>query len=130
MKKPAFFSGLLMLVVGALLALAAMFWLPHCGGEKPMRCIWMLHAVCGVGLVVAISGVLMQFAARGVAMGLQIANVLNGLLVVALSTFLIGACPNPLMGCHTVTEPILVVCGAVLALIALVDFWRLSKKQD
>ena len=72
----------------------------------------------------------MQFAARGVAMGLQIANVLNGLLVVALSTFLIGACPNPLMRCHTVTEPILVVCGAVLALIALVDFWRLSKKQD
>ena len=71
MKKPAFFSGLLMLVVGALLALAAMFWLPHCGGEKPMRCIWMLHAVCGVGLVVAISGVLMQFAARGVAMGLS-----------------------------------------------------------
>ena len=130
MKKPALLSGLVMLVIGALLALAAMFWLPHCGGEKPMRCVWMLAAVSGSGLLIAVTGVVMQFASRQIAMGLQIANVLNGLLVVALSTFLIGACPNPLMRCHTVTEPILVVWGAAIALIALVDFWRLSKKLD
>lgn len=130
MKKPAFASGFVMLVIGALLALAAMFWLPHCGGEKTMRCVWMLASVSGVGMLIAVTGVVMQFASRQIAMGLQAANVLNGLLVLALSTFLIGACPNPLMRCHTVTEPILVVWGAAIAVIALVDLWRLSKKQD
>ncbi len=130
MKKPAFFSGFLMMIVGAALALAAMYGLPHCGGETPMRCIWMLRAVGGLGMVIAVLGVAMQFAAREIAMGLQIANALNGILVVSLATFLIGACPNPLMRCHTITEPVLVVWGAAIALVALADFWRLSKKHD
>ncbi len=127
--KPAFFSGLLMLVLGALTAFAALMWLPHCMATPPMRCIWMTRAVASAAACVALLGVFIQFAERGVAMGLQIANVVLGLLIVALATVVIGPCPNPLMKCHTTTEGALVIAGAVLALVALADFWRLSRRR-
>lgn len=127
--KPAFFSGLLMLVLGALTACAALLWLPHCMATPPMKCVWMTHAVAATAGAVAILGVITQFADRGVAMGLQIANVVLGLLIIALATVVIGPCPNPLMKCHTTTEGALVIAGAVLALVALADFWRLSRRR-
>lgn len=127
--KPGFLSGFLMMVLGGALAVAAAFFLPHCGGDKPMRCVWMLHAVCGAGFSVALLGVAMQFVGRGIAMGLQIANAVNGLLILALSTVLIGACPNPMMKCHTISEPILVVWSLVIVVAALLDLWRLSRQH-
>lgn len=127
--KPGFLSGFLMMVLGGALAVAAAFFLPHCGGDKPMRCVWMLHAVCGAGFSVALLGVAMQFVGRGIAMGLQIANAVNGLLILALSTVLIGACPNPMMKCHTISEPILVVWSLIIVVAALLDLWRLSRQH-
>lgn len=127
--KPGFLSGLLMMALGGALALAAAFWLPHCRGDVTMRCVWMLHAVCGAGFAVAVLGGLMQFVGREIAMGLQIGNAVLGLLILALSTVLIGACPNPLMKCHTTTEPILVVWALVISAAALADLWRLSRQH-
>ena len=49
--KPNFLSGFLMVLVGALVAFASLFWLPHCGGETPMRCVWLLRACAGVGFI-------------------------------------------------------------------------------
>ena len=118
--KPNFLSGFLMVVVGALVAFASLFWLPHCGGETPMRCVWLLRAATGVGF--------MKFVAAKTAAGIQIGNVLMGLLLIALATVLIGTCPNPMMACHRVTDPALIVIGLVVALIAAADAWRLSKK--
>ena len=108
--KPNFLSGFLMVLVGALVAFASLFWLPHCGGETPMRCV------------------VMKFVAAKTAAGIQIGNVLMGLLLVALAAFLIGSCPNPMMACHRVTDPALIVIGVLVALVAAVDAWRLSKK--
>ena len=122
--KPNFLSGFLMVLVGALVAFASLFWLPHCGGETPMRCVWLLRASTGVGFMILVSGVVMKFVAAKTAAGIQIGNVLMGLLLVALAAFLIGSCPNPMMACHRV----LIVIGLVVALIAAADAWRLSKK--
>lgn len=125
--KPAFFSGLLTVFLGAALAVASLVWLPHCGGEHVMKCIWMVRSVAGVGLLIALTGVAMQFVSAHWAAGLQTANVLNGLLVIALSTFLIGPCPNPLMGCNATTQGALIVFGAIISLVAAADLWRLSR---
>lgn len=126
--KSNFLSGFLMLVIGALVAIASLYILPHCGGDKPMRCVWLLRATAGVGLGILLSGIVIKFVSAKVAAGLQIGNVLFGLLIVALASFLIGTCPNPMMACHRVTDPALIVIGLVVALIAGVDAWRLSKK--
>ena len=32
-----------------------------------------------------------------------------------------------MMGCHAVTQPTILVAGALIALIALAEMWRLSK---
>ena len=126
--KPNFLSGFLMVLVGALVAFASLFWLPHCGGETPMRCVWLLRASTGVGFMILVSGVVMKFVAAKTAAGIQIGNVLMGLLLIALAAFLIGSCPNPMMACHRVTDPALIVIGVLVALVAAVDAWRLSKK--
>ena len=44
------------------------------------------------------------------------------------NTVLIGTCPNPMMACHRVTDPALIVIGVLVALVAAADAWRLSKK--
>lgn len=126
--KPNFLSGFLMVLLGAVVAFAALFFLPHCGGDKPMRCVWLLRAASGVGFGIVIAGVVMKFVSTKVAAGIQIGNVLMGLLLIALATFLIGSCPNPMMACHRVTDPALIVLGVVVMLAAGLDAWRLSKR--
>lgn len=127
MKKTAFASGILLMLLGIALALATLFFLPHCGGEKIMRCIWMTRSVAAVGFGIAVLGCAMQFASRGAAIGLEAGVLVLSLLVIALSTVVIGSCPNPMMKCHTITEPVLIIWGAVLALVSLADMWRLSR---
>lgn len=130
MKKPAFASGLLMMILGVALALAAAFFLPHCGGENVMKCVWMTRSVAAVGFGIAVLGCAMQFASRAAAIGLEVGVLVMSLLVTSLSTVVIGSCPNPLMKCHTTTEPVLIIWGAAMAIIALADMWRLSRSRD
>ena len=53
--------------------------------------------------------------------------IFTAMLEMALATVLIGPCPNPMMGCHAVTQPTILVAGALIALAALAEMWRLSK---
>ncbi len=127
--KPAFFTGLLMLVLGSVLACLALFVVPYCHTEAPMQCFWTVRAVSCIGAVVAIAGVLMQFVERGVAMGLQISNILFGVLAMLFSTVVIGFCPDALMECRTKGNGVLLIAGAVISLAALLDLWRLSRRS-
>ena len=126
--KPAFFTGLLMAFLGAALAVASLVWLPHCGGAPVMKCVWMVRATAGVGFMIMLGGIIMQFVSAHWAAGLQTANILNGILVILLATVLIGPCPNPMMGCHATTQGALIVFGVIIALIAAADLWRLSRR--
>lgn len=127
--KPAFFTGLLMLLLGSVLAGLALFAVPYCRTEVPMPCFWTVRAVSCIGAAVAIAGVVMQFVERGVAMGLQIANILFGVLAMLFSTIVIGLCPDAMMECRTKGDGILLVAGAVVSLAALLDLWRLSRRN-
>lgn len=127
MKKPAFISGLLMMVLGLGLAVAVLYFLPHCHTPKPMRCFWMVRATALMGFYVGVAGVMLQWAGRQVAVGIELMNVLAGLVIVALATFVIGPCPNPMMGCHTTTQNVVILWGVMITLAGAADAWRLSR---
>lgn len=128
MNKNHFVSGTLMLILGGALALAILYYLPHCHADKMMRCIWMKNAVALVGFMVAVLGLVLVFTRNAAfAMGIQVAQIVNGLAVVALSTFVIGPCLSPMMKCHSVTQPIAIVWGLVIAVVALLHVICLKK---
>lgn len=127
MNKNHFLSGFLMLILGGLLTLAVLFYLPHCHKDG-MQCGWMIRAVALIGFEVAVLGLILQFVKNSaVALGLQWANFLNGLVVIALSTVVIGPCASPMMHCHTETQPVVVIWGAIISLVALVHMLLLAK---
>lgn len=126
--RPAFVSGLVMTAAGLVLAAALFWWLPHCHGEVVMKCVWMTRAAAGAALVVAALGLVMMLApSAGAAIGALSGIVFTAILEMALASVLIGPCPNPMMGCHAVTQPTILVASALIALIALAEMWRLSK---
>lgn len=127
MTRPAFFSGLAMMALGLGLVVAALYFLPICHGDHPMQCFWMTRAIGVVGFAIGLSGVMLQFLERQRAVGVQMMNVLLGLVVVALATFAIGPCPNPMMACHAVTGKVLTLWGVLVAVAAAMDAWRLSR---
>lgn len=128
-KAPARVSGLLLFILGALLAVALLWWLPHCGGEHVMRCVWMTRAAAGVAGLIALEGLLASIArSAAAAAGLEAGIVLAGILEILVALVLIGPCPNPMMACHAVTEPVIILSGAVIAVVALADMWRLTRR--
>lgn len=126
--KPGFFTGMLMVFLGTVIAVSSLVFLPRCPGPDVMQCIWMLRAVSGLGLVVALSGVVMKFVSGAFAAGLQTANILHGLLMIGLATFLIGPCRDASMACHGLTQTVLVVFGVLVAFLSASDALRLSRK--
>lgn len=129
-SRPAFVSGIVMTAVGLILAAALFWWLPHCHGEIVMKCVWMTRAAAGASLVIAALGVVMVFSpSAGAAIGALAGIIFTAMLETALTTVLIGPCPNPMMGCHAVTQPTILVAAALIALVALAVMWRLSKLQ-
>lgn len=127
-SRPAFVSGIVMTAVGLVLAAALFWWLPHCHTEMVMKCVWMTRAAAGASLVIAALGVVMMFSpSAGAAIGALAGIIFTAMLEMALATVLIGPCLNPMMGCHAVTRPTILVAGALIALIALAEMWRLSK---
>lgn len=125
--KPGFFTGLIMVFLGTIVSVASLVFLPRCPGPEVMNCVWMLRAAAGAGLVIAVSGVVMKFVSGQFAAGLQTANILLGLLIVGLATFLIGPCPEEGMACGGLTQTVLIAFGVLTAFLAASDAIRLAK---
>lgn len=127
--RSSYFSGLVMMLLGLGLCVASLYYLPICHGHEHehMSCWYMTRATGLLGFVVGFSGAWMQFVRADRAWGFQGANVLLGIAVVGLATFIIGPCESPMMACHAVTGKVLVLWGVVISLVAVADMWRLSR---
>lgn len=129
--RPAFVSGLVLALLAAAFCVAVIAFLPHCGGERVMRCVWMTHAAAGAAALATVAGLIAAFvrSAAGAA-GVEVGVVLGSLLAAATPAFLIAPCPNAMMKCHAITAPTIMVVGVVLALLALLDIWRLTRRAS
>ena len=123
-------SGLLMAVLGAVVALASLFVLPYCHTPEPMTCYYMVHVAAALAAAVCALGLIMCVSSLTVARRLQLVNCLLGCAILAEAGWVIGPCPNPMMPCHSFTQPVLVLAGAAIALIGILDWWRLARKSQ
>ena len=127
-NHPALISGGLFFVIGLALA-AALFTgrLPHCWHNGPSVCYWMTRAAGGASAVVAFLGLAMMFSrSAGAGFGMAVGVFLNAILIAGVAGPLIGPCPSPMMHCHSITQPVLIVAAAVIAVIALIEIRRLA----
>lgn len=110
------------IVLGILIAIAPRTFAPVCQGEPGnyMACHWTAQASLGIGIVIALLGLLAFFVSTKVRAGLSLAVVLVGALEIAIVTKLIGVCGMAMMHCHSVTRPTLLVLSVLAIVISAV----------
>jgi hypothetical protein len=116
--------GITFIVLGLLIAIGPFTLFPVCEvmDDMIMKCHWTAQAELGIGLGIAVLGVLsLVFASKEVRLGLSIAVLLNGILSLLVETALIGMCANPAEPCRLLTQPALSVLGGVLVVAAAIQ---------
>ena len=116
MKKAIFF-GVVIIILGLLIALAPQFLFKVCGhGENGFpRCHWSAQAEIGIGLLIAALGACMIiFTDPKTHLGLVIGIFFSGIIALSVPNFLIGGCSSLAMKCRSVTFPALTAISIVL----------------
>jgi hypothetical protein len=126
------FAGVIFIILGLLAALGPQTLFSVCGAHegKFMKCHWTAQAELGIGLVIAILGLLLiLFDSRQLRIGISIGILLNGILVLLLPNALIGVCGSQQMKCRSLTQPALNILGVLVALAAVINIWFLWNKD-
>ena len=100
------FASLPAIVFGVLIARRPAGIRPCVRGQDnmPMACHYTAQAELGIGVVIALLGIIALFCSPKIRTGLNIAVALNALLSLAVPTVLIGVCKGAMMHCHMVTS--------------------------
>ncbi len=110
-------SGIGAILSGLLISLGPQFIFKACeptAEGKWMACHWTVQAELGIGLLIAVLGVLLLvFQSQKIRFGLSVAIVLAGVLAVLFPTVLIGGCAMKTMTCRSVTFPALEAIGVL-----------------
>ena len=139
MKRPAFLSGFLLMLVGLGLTIAVMFVLPfHKDAAAP--CFYLVRMTAVLGFASALAGVMLQFSSAGLAAGIQLMNMLlaggnrqhsrRRALITLAAAFVIGPCAVENAPCAETTAPVVMIWGAVIAFLSAADALRLSKRRS
>ncbi|MFU0517368.1 DUF4418 family protein [Gardnerella pickettii] len=140
--KNKLFASLHAIVFGILIAIAPLTFAKPCstGGMhkmskmakmpmmmQPMACYYTSRVAIGIGVVIAILGIIALFVKERVRAGLNIAVIANSLLMIATTTFLIGVCKSPMMHCASVMRPTLIVLSVLALVFAYVSVYLDTK---
>jgi hypothetical protein len=160
MNKTSLIYSFAIFVLGILIAVGPFTILPVCGekdesgmemsmdmsmdddtqtdmqmtADSYMRCHWTALAERGIGLVIAIMGILLIFPASvGFYQGISLGAALNGALAVSVPAFLIGTCANKHSSCNMLAKPGLIILGLFtigVSVFHILYLYRNAKRPD
>ena len=126
--KNKLFASVPNILFGALIAIAPQTFAHACSGhDMPGACHYSQQAATGIGVVILVLGVVALFVNAQVRIGLNIAAIANAVLLLAVSTFLIGICKGAMMHCRMIMLPTLIVLGVLTLVFAAVAIWLDSR---
>ena len=121
--QPIIFAAVTV-VLGILIAVAPQTFASVCKvTEKSMKCFWTARAEIFLGISIAVFAVLQIIFALKESniqanLALTFAIITNAIGVILVPSALIGVCAKPMMHCHSVTKPFLIV-AAILIILAV-----------
>lgn len=129
--KNKLFASIPSIILGILIAIAPLTFAKVCQteGGMHMACYYTGRSALGIGIVIAVLGIVALFVKENVRIGLSIAVIVNSLLMIAVPTFLIGVCKSPMMHCASVTRPTLIVLSVLSLVFAAISVY-LDSKED
>ena len=129
--KNKLFASIPSIILGILIAIAPLTFAKVCQteGGMHMACYYTGRAALGIGIVIAVLGIVALFVKENVRIGLSIAVIVNSLLMIAVPTFLIGVCKSSMMHCASVTRPTLIVLSVLALVFAAISVY-LDSKED
>lgn len=115
-------DSLPLIALGLVIALGPQLFFKVCDtSEKVMKCFWTGRTELGIGVVIAILGLLLLvFRSPSVRLGLVIGVFLVSILSVLVPTVLIGVCGMATMQCRVHTLPSLIVSGILTAVVSVI----------
>ncbi|MBT1171878.1 DUF4418 family protein [Bifidobacterium sp. MA2] len=109
------------IVLGALIAVAPQTFAHACQGHgTPGACHYSQQAATGIGAAILVLGVIALFVDPRVRIGLNVAVIVDTVLLLAVPTVLIGICKGTMMHCRMVMLPTLVVLGVLALAFAVI----------
>lgn len=124
------FASLPSVAFGALIAIAPQTFAHACTGHGSFgACHYSQQAATGIGVVIAVLGVVSFFVSRQMRVGINIAIALDALLLLAVPYALIGICKGQMMHCRMVMLPTLTVLGVLTLVCAIAAAWIESRSK-
>jgi hypothetical protein len=133
--KNRLITACLAIILGFLAALGPQYIFKLCESGTAnvnmfMRCHWTGQAEIGVGLYIALLGILMAlFKVPAARVALSISLSFAGVLVILFPYLLIGGCSMKTMPCHTKAFPALLVTGVFTISIFTINAVYLTIKE-
>lgn len=144
--------SIILIILGLLIALGPIILFPVCGihaeetehemakeiqegamQQAKMKCFWTARAELGIGILIAILGVLhFILKSEQLRIGLSIGAILNGVLALLIPNTLIGVCRKAGMMCRIGTLPALTIFSSLVIIVCTVNvfyLYRLRKKD-
>ncbi len=101
------------------------------GMTVPMKCHWTAIAEIGVAIPLLLVGIFEITSKRKESLTiLSVLGVVLGILAILFPTVLIGVCANPMMNCHMVMMPALILSGALVIIASIIVFVTSRKIEE
>lgn len=124
--------SIIIILVGLLVAVGPQFIFPVCEvtSEMVMRCHYTAMMSIGLGVALAIIAILI-FLGNSVPYikALYLTVGIFGALIIATPTILIGVCDSPMMHCHTMTRPILILLGVLTIILSAIGYFLAGSER-
>lgn len=127
--KNKLFSSIPAIILGILIAIAPYTFAPVCKSEQGMHmaCYYTARVSLGLGIVIAVLGIIALLVSEQARLGLNIAIIVNAILEILVPTVLVGVCKMPMMHCVSITRPTLIVLSVLVVLFAAAGVYLDSK---
>lgn len=117
-------TGIVIALLGLLTALIPTVIFKVCAAMdgKFMKCHWTSQVEVALGITVLALGLLIVLAKENAASSAYAAaSAINGVLVILIPTVVIGVCGSADMPCNSGTKPALIIAGALVIVVALIN---------
>ena len=117
-------TGIVIALLGLLTALIPTVIFKVCAAMdgKFMKCHWTSQVEVALGIAVLVLGLLIVLAKENAASSAYAAaSAINGVLVILIPTVVIGVCGSADMPCNSGTKPALIIAGALIIVVALIN---------